>query len=70
MLFRSGPHEQGVVLGLTQSLTSMASIVAPIAAGLLIQYRFLALWAWLAAGLAMVGAVLSRGSLRPRAVAG
>jgi MFS transporter, DHA1 family, tetracycline resistance protein len=64
-------HEQGVVLGITQSLTSMASIVAPIMAGLFIQYRFLTLWAWLAAALAAVGAVMSSGALRARpAVAG
>ena len=56
-------HEQGVVLGITQSMTSMASIVAPIVAGLLIQYRLLSAWAWLAAGLAAVGTVLSRGGL-------
>jgi MFS family permease len=60
-------HEQGVVLGITQSLTSMASIVAPIVAGLMIQYRLLTMWAWLAAALAAVGAVLSRGDLRARA---
>jgi MFS transporter, DHA1 family, tetracycline resistance protein len=60
-------HEQGVVLGITQSLTSMASIVAPIAAGFFIQYRMLTLWAWVAAALAVVGGVLSRGGLKPRA---
>lgn len=60
-------HEQGVVLGISQSLTSMASIVAPIAAGLLIQYGLLTLWAWVAAALAVIGAVLSRGGLKPRA---
>ena len=56
----AGRHEQGVVLGLTQSLTSMASIVAPIVAGLLIEHQHLTAWAWLAAALAAVGAVLSR----------
>ena len=60
-------HEQGIVLGISQSLTSMASIVAPIAAGLFIQYGMLTLWAWVAAALAVVGAVLSRGGLEPRA---
>ncbi len=60
-------HEQGVVLGVTQSLMSMASIVAPMAAGLLIQHDLLAVWAWLAAALAGVGMVLSStiGSSRP-----
>jgi MFS family permease len=57
---KAGRHEQGVVLGLTQSLTSLASIVAPILAGVLIQYTLLTQWAWLAGGMAAVGLVLSR----------
>ena len=54
------PHEQGAVLGLTQSLTSMASIAAPFVVGLLIQFGQLTAWAWLAAGLAAVGMVFAR----------
>lgn len=38
-------REQGVILGLTQSITSVCQIIAPIIAGLLIDYRFLAAWA-------------------------
>ncbi|MDA1184341.1 MAG: MFS transporter [Acidobacteria bacterium] len=53
-------REQGVVLGLTQSLTSIASIVAPIVAGLLIGRQLLTEWAWVAACLAAVGIALSR----------
>ena len=53
-------REQGVVLGLTQSLMSMASIVSPMVAGLLIEHRMLKEWAWVAAGLAAIGVVLSR----------
>ncbi len=48
-------HEQGVVLGISQALTSMAAIVAPIAAGLLIQRQMLAEWAWLAGLMALIG---------------
>ena len=59
----AGKHEQGVVLGLTQSLMSIASMVAPIVAGILIQHRQLTLWAWLAAGLAAVGAMMSKDGL-------
>ena len=58
----AGRHEQGVVLGITQSMMSMASIVAPVVAGLLISHQRLTTWAWLAGALAAVGAVLS---LRP-----
>jgi MFS family permease len=56
----AGPGEQGVVLGLTQSLMSVASIVSPIIAGLLIERRQLTLWAWLPAMVAAVGLLLSR----------
>lgn len=43
--------EQGVVLGLTQSLNSVAAIVAPAIGGLLIDHSLLAGWALLAAGI-------------------
>ena len=62
----AGRHEQGVVIGLTQALMSVASILAPIIAGLLIQHDMLTLWAWLASGMALVGAVLSRERDQPR----
>lgn len=55
---QAGPTEQGVVLGITQALTSIAAIIAPVAAGLLIQYGFLSSWAWLAAAMAGVGLLL------------
>jgi DHA1 family tetracycline resistance protein-like MFS transporter len=42
---RAGKREQGVILGLTQSLTSIAQITAPILAGLLIQQKLLTTWA-------------------------
>ena len=42
--------EQGVILGLTQSLTSVAQITAPLIAGALIQHGMLSLWALVAAG--------------------
>jgi MFS family permease len=60
---QAGRQEQGVVLGLTQSLMSMASIVSPIVAGLLIERQMLKEWAWVAAGLAAVGVALSREGL-------
>jgi MFS family permease len=57
----AGRHEQGVVLGLTQSMTSIASIVAPIVAGLFIEHAHLLAWALLAAALSGVGGLLTRG---------
>jgi len=60
---QAGRQEQGVVLGITQSLMSMASIVAPIVGGLLIERQMLKEWAWAAAGLAAVGVALSREGL-------
>ena len=64
---QAASHEQGVVLGITQSMTSMASIVAPAAAGWLIGHNHMTLWATLAALLAGVGVVLSRGQENPGA---
>jgi len=43
--------QQGVVLGLTQSLNSIAAIVAPAIGGLLIDHSLLAGWAVTAAGI-------------------
>jgi DHA1 family tetracycline resistance protein-like MFS transporter len=48
-------REQGVVLGLTQSITSICHIVAPIVAGALIDRGYLAAWALLAAVVAFCG---------------
>jgi multidrug resistance protein len=41
---RAGKREQGVIIGLTQSLTSIAQIVAPIIGGALIQEKLLTAW--------------------------
>jgi DHA1 family tetracycline resistance protein-like MFS transporter len=46
---RAGRHEQGVVLGLTQSLTSISAIVAPLLGGFLISQELLLGWALVAA---------------------
>lgn len=62
----AGRHEQGVVLGITQSLMSMASIVTPILAGVLIGHHQLTAWAWTAAGVAAVGVVISRAGFAER----
>ena len=51
----AGRREQGAVLGLTQSLTSIAQIIAPILAGVLIDRGLLTTWAMIAAGVAMAG---------------
>jgi MFS family permease len=50
--------EQGVVLGLTQSLNSISSICAPAVAGLLIDHSLLAAWALLAAAISGVALLL------------
>ncbi|HYL38196.1 MAG TPA: MFS transporter [Bryobacteraceae bacterium] len=53
---KAGRSEQGVVLGLTQSLNSISAICAPAVAGFLIDHSLLATWALLAA--AISGAAL------------
>lgn len=42
---KASKQEQGVVLGLTQSLTSISAIIAPVIAGALIDRGWLAAWA-------------------------
>jgi len=42
---KAGKREQGVIMGLTQSLTSVAQITAPVLAGILIDHKFLTVWA-------------------------
>jgi DHA1 family tetracycline resistance protein-like MFS transporter len=51
----AGRDEQGVVLGLTQSLSSVAAISAPALAGLFIQQGWLGPWAWVGAAAAALG---------------
>jgi MFS family permease len=55
---RAERHEQGVVLGLTQSLTSVAQITAPLIAGALIQKGWLAAWALAIAAVSLVGVII------------
>jgi MFS family permease len=52
-------EEQGVVLGLTQSLTSVAQIAGPPLAGFLIQRGMLTGWGLTAAGVALIGFALA-----------
>jgi MFS family permease len=53
-------HEQGVVLGLSQSLHSLAALLSPPLAGFLIEKRLLSLWALMAALGAAGGLLLAR----------
>ena len=55
---KAGRSEQGVVLGLTQSLNSIAQIIAPAIGGLLIDHSLLAGWALLAAAVCGVALLL------------
>jgi MFS transporter, DHA1 family, tetracycline resistance protein len=49
------PGEQGLVLGVTSSLTSMAGIVAPVISGLIIDRGVLTLWPMMASLIALCG---------------
>ena len=63
-------HEQGVILGLSQSLTSIGQITAPPIGGWLIGLGHLSAWAFVAAGAAGLGIVVGRwGSARAVAAA-
>jgi len=60
MITQAAPREeQGVVLGLTQSLTSTAQIVGPPLAGFLIQRGWLTGWGLTASAIALGGLVLA-----------
>jgi MFS family permease len=61
---RAGRAEQGVVLGLTQSLMSVSQIIAPVIAGLLIDRELLTTWAVTGATISAVGILI--GNLKPR----
>lgn len=56
---KAGRHEQGIVLGLTQSITAMSSVVAPAIAGAMIGRHWLFGWAALIAAFAAGGLILS-----------
>jgi DHA1 family tetracycline resistance protein-like MFS transporter len=58
--------EQGTVLGLTQSLQSVAQIVAPLVGGFLIDHRLLSVWALLAAASAAIGLLFRKGGEKSR----
>jgi len=61
-------EEQGVVLGLTQSLTSVAQICAPPLGGYLIERGLLTGWGLMAAAVAALGLGLTYRSLTPDAI--
>ncbi|MBI4345369.1 MAG: MFS transporter [Elusimicrobia bacterium] len=63
--FRAGRSEQGLVLGLTQSLYSVAMIVSPLVSGFLIGEGRLSAWALCGAALAAGGYALSRNAPSP-----
>lgn len=67
----AGRDEQGVVIGLTQSLMSVAQITAPPLGGLLIGRGLLGAWALVAAAAAAAGVVVGKwGSARVAPQAG
>lgn len=56
---KAGRHEQGVVLGLTQSITALSSVIAPTIAGAMIDRHLLTPWAMLTAAFGFAGLILS-----------
>ncbi len=57
---RTGGGEQGAVIGVTQSLSSISQIVGPLVAGFLIGHDWLVAWGLLGAAIAAVGLMLQR----------
>ncbi len=56
---KAGKREQGVVLGLTQSITSICQIAAPLLAGAFIDRGWLAAWALTGSAVAFCGMVVA-----------
>ena len=56
----AGREEQGIVLGLTQSLMSVAQIVAPVIGGYLIDRELLTTWALVGAAFSFTGVLIGR----------
>ena len=56
----AGREEQGIVLGLTQSLMSVAQIVAPVIGGFLIDRELLTTWAIAGAAVSFIGVLIGR----------
>jgi MFS transporter, DHA1 family, tetracycline resistance protein len=54
-----GRHEQGIALGVSQSLSSIAMTLAPPAGGLLINNMLLTQWGLLMAGVCIVGVIVA-----------
>ena len=62
---QKAPHgEQGAVLGVTQSLNSLAQVLAPILSGVLIQMGWLTHWSLLASVMTLLGLTLVRRNCR------
>jgi len=57
-----GRSEQGLVLGLNQSLLSVAQIAGPAIAGAMIDRGWLTAWAFWAAAITLCALVLNRGA--------
>lgn len=57
---RAGREEQGIVLGLTQSLMSVAQILAPVIGGFLIDRELLTTWAIAGAAVSFIGVLIGR----------
>jgi MFS family permease len=56
-----GRHEQGVALGISQSLASIAMILAPPTGGFLIDHQWLTPWAEVCAVVAAIGLMVAAG---------
>lgn len=60
-------REQGVVLGVAQSLESLMAIAAPFVGGLLLDRGLTAIWAWFTGAVALLGLAVARSGRTPAA---
>lgn len=67
---RAAVNRQGMIMGLNQSLMSVANIAAPLISGALIGHRLYVAWALSMAGISGAGAILATALLAARYVEG
>lgn len=55
---KAGKKDQGLILGLTQTLMSIAQIFAPLLSGLILESSHLAIWALVAGSMGIIGILI------------
>jgi len=63
-----GRHEQGVAIGISGSLSSVAMMIAPPTGGAMLEHHWLLVWALIPAGVSVIAFFLAVATRPPRAI--